>query len=396
MNKDKIKGFIIGVILTVVMSGVITAFAATIDVEIGGIRIFWDGVEKILTDVNGETVEPMIYNGTTYVPVRAMSELMGKSVEWDEATTTVYVGGRPEGVSVATVNGEEITDIDVNYYIYAQAAAYAQNTGMTFDEIASFDWEQQVGGKKLSDTIKEKAVKDAVNEVLIIQKGAENGIVLSEEEEAQIDSQINGIKSTYGEDGFTLRARTMGISSPNQYAKMYRKVMATQKVQADISANAAAYYPEDVSVLNHYIQPDGATVKHILISADETNKAEKRRVAENVLKRIQSGEDFDALVAQFNEDPGATEEGYTFGPGEMVEEFEKASFALSIGAVSGIVETEYGFHIIKRIPGIYELQAYWQAEAADGINITADMVNALDVKAVMKDVVSANSELENQ
>ncbi|MBE7025837.1 MAG: copper amine oxidase N-terminal domain-containing protein, partial [Ruminococcaceae bacterium] len=95
MLKAKMKGFILGVCVALILTSVVTAFAVGIDVHIGGIRIYWDGVEKTLRDANGEKVEPMIYNGTTYVPLRAMSQLLGKKVEWDQATTSVYVGGKP-------------------------------------------------------------------------------------------------------------------------------------------------------------------------------------------------------------------------------------------------------------------------------------------------------------
>lgn len=313
-----------------------------------------------------------------------------------------WIENIPEGKAVATVNGEEITDLDVNYYIYAQAAQYAQENGISQDELATYDWNQEVDGKVLANTIKEKAVNDAINEVLTIQKGAENGITLSEEEISQIDTQISGITSTYGEEGFTLRTRTMGISSPKQYKKMYNKVMAVQKVQEDMEANSSAYYPEDESVLNDYIQSDKASVKHILIKNDTTAAEgeepaeDKRATAETVLQRAQSGEDFDALVEEFNEDPGATEAGYTFGTGEMDPAFEEASFALKIGEISDIVESSYGYHIIKRIPGIYELQGYWQAEAGKKIKIKTGKIEKLDVAAVMADIVAASEELNAQ
>lgn len=93
--KEKMKGFIAGICVALLLTSVMTVFAVGIDVHIGGIRIYWDGVEKTLKNVKGEKVEPMIYNGTTYVPLRAMSQLMGKEVEWDQATTSVYVGGKP-------------------------------------------------------------------------------------------------------------------------------------------------------------------------------------------------------------------------------------------------------------------------------------------------------------
>ena len=91
---DKVKGFITGVIVTALLMAAITALAVeviNIEVTTNGIKVYWDGVEKTLTNARGEKVEPMIYEGTTYVPLRAMGELLGKSVEWDQAKFAVYV-----------------------------------------------------------------------------------------------------------------------------------------------------------------------------------------------------------------------------------------------------------------------------------------------------------------
>lgn len=305
----------------------------------------------------------------------------------------------PEGSKVASVNGESITDLDVNYYIYAQAMTYASQNGLSEDELKDFDWNQEIDGVKLSDTIKEKALNDAINEVITIQKGAANGITLDDATKANLSAQIDGITASYGEDGFALRARTMGISSIKQYSKMYEKVMALQYVQDDISANPDKYYPEDENVLNDYQQADKASVKHILIEVpvaeenEETAPAEdKLALAQSILDRAKAGEDFDALVEEFNEDPGATEEGYTFGKGEMVAEFETAAFALKIGEISDIVETTYGYHIIKRIPGMYDLQGYWQA--TENVKISKGKFNKLSVDKVMADVFSAMEAVE--
>ena len=64
--------------------------------------------------------------------------------------------------------------------------------------------------KKLSDTIREKAVADAIGEVITLQKGAANNITLDETTANQIATQISTLKSTYGEDGLALRARSNG------------------------------------------------------------------------------------------------------------------------------------------------------------------------------------------
>ncbi len=363
----------------------------------------WEGAG--LEDEKPEPVRVTVKRNTFILSLIA-SAVLGALILFMGMQIPKWIEAMPEGSKIASVNGTEITDLDVSYYIYAQAATYAQENGYTEEDMRDFEWDQEIDGEKLSDIIRKKAIDDAVNEVLLIQKGAENGVTLSDEEKAQIDTQLAGITSQYGEEGFSLRARTMGISSAKQYAKMYEKVMTVQAVEADIEASPDKYYPEDVSVLNDYIQPNGASVKHILISTEAeepaegeeaapVNKEEKLALAQSILERAKNGEDFDALVDEFNEDPGATDAGYTFGEGEMQPEFEGASFALKIGEISDIVETSYGYHIIKRIPGMNELQAYWEAQGK-GIRINERKLAKISVEKVMADVFSAIDELDAQ
>ena len=82
----------------------------------------------------------------------------------------------------------------------------------------------------------------------------------------------------------------------------------------------------------------------------ELDVAAKRRKAEALLQRARAGEDFAALARDNTDDPGSKENGgfYDwFGRGRMVPEFENAAFGLQIGQISGLVETQFGFHIIK-------------------------------------------------
>lgn len=97
MNNKKfnIKSFTLGVCLALVLTSTITVMAQTIDVFMGGIKVYWEGVEKTLRDNKGDKVEPILYNGTTYVPLRAMSNLMGKDVDWNQNEKAVYVGKKP-------------------------------------------------------------------------------------------------------------------------------------------------------------------------------------------------------------------------------------------------------------------------------------------------------------
>ena len=110
---------------------------------------------------------------------------------------------------------------------------------------------------------------------------------------------------------------------------------------------------------------DYRRVHHVLISYDhfqglegyeEATEEELKQAALDLanatLTQIQNGESTVYELAQtVGDDPGMLEnvDGYFFSYNEMVEEFEKTSFALEVGEISGLVETSFGYHIIERL-----------------------------------------------
>ena len=72
-----------------------TITSRTITAQYMGIQIVVDGVAVTPKDANGNVVEPFVSEGTTYLPVRAIGEALGKEVTWDGETRTVYVGQVP-------------------------------------------------------------------------------------------------------------------------------------------------------------------------------------------------------------------------------------------------------------------------------------------------------------
>lgn len=317
----------------------------------------------------------------------------------------------PEGSTAVKVNGESITDKDMEYYIFQAARQYyAENTtDQTGSKIDSYDWDQTAAdGRKVSDIIKENAVNQAIDNVLTVQKSMEKGVEWSKQDENSINTAVEGYIDQYGEEGFALRTKEMGISSPKQYKRMYIQMMKYGNAEDDINADISKYSPDDVNVLNNYIRDDRASVKHILIkTTDDTNSAQsaetpaptedpaaKLQTAQQVLERAKNGEDFDSLMDEFNEDTGESKDGYTFMTGEMVPEFETAAFALKMNEISDIVTSSYGYHIIKRIPGLYEIQNMWASEAK--INKNEKKLEQISVSEIMKASADAQKKLQEE
>lgn len=105
--------------------------------------------------------------------------------------------------------------------------------------------------------------------------------------------------------------------------------------------------------------PEGERIQasHILVSwkgaqrsAQTRTKEEAKKRIDEVIGKIKKGGDFAKLAAEYGEDGTKAQGGDlgTFGKGQMVPAFESAAFGLKPGEVSGIVETAFGYHVIKR------------------------------------------------
>lgn len=111
-----------------------------------------------------------------------------------------------------------------------------------------------------------------------------------------------------------------------------------------------SFYRENI---NRYSTPERRKARHILFKTAEGDSqdvlVEKQEKAEQVLTLARSGEDFEALAKQYSEGPSGPRGGDlgTFPRGRMVKPFDDAVFSLQEGEVSDIVETQFGFHVIK-------------------------------------------------
>lgn len=94
-KQHNVRSFLAGVLVTLLVVSMIPSALAAAGMNITvypGVSIYMDDAKLDPTDANGKPVEAFIYNGTTYLPVRAVSEALGQVVQWDGKTKSVYIG----------------------------------------------------------------------------------------------------------------------------------------------------------------------------------------------------------------------------------------------------------------------------------------------------------------
>ena len=126
--KKRLQGLITGILIGGLLTGSISLAANTTtlyNVIANGIKIVVEGQELKPTDINGNTVEPIIYNGTTYLPVRAVAGALGKAVYWDGPNTTVYLGNMNGYLKYPTTTINDVENISDKAYIFRPVSAEA-------------------------------------------------------------------------------------------------------------------------------------------------------------------------------------------------------------------------------------------------------------------------------
>lgn len=280
---------------------------------------------------------------------------------------------------VAMVDDKEIMLDEVTVYLRELESLFEMQYGPNIWDQADQD------GKKVTELVKEMAVDSAIRGYIMEQKAAKEGIELSEEELTEIDDNVKQYFEYADpakiEDNNITEDMIKKIFTANKYnqklmeAEMKDFTVDKEKVLEDIGEDLNYKKYAVIQEFGYEGASEQVRARHILISTlDESNnplpeeeKAKAKEKAEDILAKAKAGEDFAALAKEYSEDPGSKDNGgeYTFTRGRMVDEFEDTAFNLEIGEISDLVETNYGYHIIKveeKTPGteedIQELKDY--------------------------------------
>lgn len=277
------------------------------------------------------------------------------------ALTFAFTGCIVNTNPAVRVNDTELTKDEYGYYLYIQMSQTLQEAGVNVNDADAIEkyLDGETDGVKNIDIIREKAAEEGANLLVQYSKAKELGIELSEDDKASIEAEISGMKQQVGGDkGYKAQLATLG-TTPEAFESLYEKNTIVSKLTEHLAEDGTTAVT-DVEV-EDYIRKNYIKAAHILFltqdqqtgaSFDEATIAQKRQQAEDTLAKISGGEDFNKLMNELSEDTGleAYPDGYEFTKGQMVPQFEEAAFALEENKVSGIVETSYGFHIIKRLP----------------------------------------------
>ena len=151
---------------------------------------------------------------------------------------------------------------------------------------------------------------------------------------------------------------------------------------------------------DEYSTPEQVRASHILLTTEGKEEDAVRKTAEDLLAKAQAGADFAVLAEQYSEDQGtATTAGDLdyFERGRMVPEFDAAAFALEPDQISELVQTQYGFHIIKltdKKPGTVRTLEEVRPEIVEELSAERAQTQAADLAEKMTREVSTPADLE--
>jgi peptidyl-prolyl cis-trans isomerase C len=191
------------------------------------------------------------------------------------------------------------------------------------------------------------------------------------------------VKRAGSEENLARQLKSVGLTPEELRRKMGEEATAELVVLRELKieptdADVKKYYDEYPA---RFEQPEQVRAAHILLGTldpetrqplPEEKRLAKRKQAEEVLKRVKAGEDFAKLAMEFSEDPGSREKGgeYTFARGQMVPQFESTAFSQAPNQVSDLVETQFGYHIIKTIEKLPARKLTLEESLPDGVKVS--------------------------
>ena len=254
----------------------------------------------------------------------------------------------------------------------------------------------------------ETAFEELVTLKVMAQKAADNGVTLSEEEVKTLDEQLGAMVEQYGGKEAFEQILSSAALTYDQYKNIITLSETVTKFNGE-AVNLGLFTEATEEEAKAVYEGNFIKAKHILFSTmnaetgealSEEEAAAKKKLADETLAKIKAGEEFEKF-AELNEDPGSLQqpEGYVFAVTanikdekilsaiqqvgySMVPEFEKGAYELEVGAVSEVIPTNYGYHIIKRV----------EMTAEDYEGVKQNIINVLNNEKYLSEIENWKTE----
>lgn len=307
----------------------------------------------------------------------------------------------PSVGTVMTIDGEAISAEEYAFYFLDYANAWNSmlaSMGMSWSNV----WTEEEFLEQVRSSVEQELTERRATIELVDRY---NIHLTRDQIDEALDMKQQSIDSLGGYEGFLDQLQQIGMTEIMFNNRLY-STYAYQRVN-EVLFGEGGEYRTPLEDLRAYMDENYLRAKHVLISKD-TEGAEA--LAAEVAQRAQAGEDFDELVVMYGEDPGMMQQpdGYIFMEGEMVDEFYQGTKALEVGGISDPVSSDFGWHIIQRLPITDELlelnrdyicqlmEAYsiddLLADYAAGMEVVKneELYNAIDLYTVQDYLIAAD------
>jgi len=243
---------------------------------------------------------------------------------------------------VVTVDGEKITHGEI-----------MQGVQMNLMQMSKRVPPQQLS--QMYGQIYQNVTDTLIANMLLTKAAEKSSLAVSDEELAK---EIATIEAG-APQGTTLKdALAENKIDYNEWQADLRKQMLVRKLVDEKTANIAEATPAEIAKFyednaDSFKVPESVSASHILIAFKpedtDATKAQKKKDIEKIRADILAGGDFAAIAGEKSDCPSSKQGGTlgTFSRGQMVPEFETAAFAQEVGKVGDVVETQFGYHLIK-------------------------------------------------
>jgi len=216
-------------------------------------------------------------------------------------------------------------------------------------------------GKHLSDSqmpgIKKEVLENLINRELLYQETQRKEIKI---DEATINEQVMTLKKRFPSEAEFKTALTKANLSEVAIKTQIVRGLAIEQLIGTYVTKKVTVSGQEIKTFYEsrpglFKQPEQVRASHILIKvdpqADEGKRAEAQKKIKEIQQKLQKGEDFATLAKELSEGPSKAKGGDLgyFSRGQMVKYFEEAAFSLRPNEVSDIIETKFGYHLIKVI-----------------------------------------------